>query len=877
MQAHHGSQEVSAFGMILANMPGWLDPNIAIAASRCGAVGVLNCEGIADPAEVREALDRLRHYSRGRIGLKLEVDCPWTAGFLEGLAQLDSIVLIAGDSGAKQLTAAVKLARACAEQVLIEVTSEEQASRAAPFSIDGLIAKGQEAGGFIGEETTLILLQRLLGRFSTPVWAHGGIGLHSVAACFVGGAAGVVLDSQLLLLSDSSLPPRVRALVERSEGDDTVILGRELGCRYRGYRRQRSPALEALQEIEKDLAARPGAESRAAWRDALRVRADWGQPDAFLPLGQDAAFAAPLAARFSTVSAFVSGLRDSIAKHVAAAQKCSPLAPGSTLARSHGTEFPILQGPMTRVSDTAAFAASVAQGGALPFLALALLRGPQVKKLLVETREALGSLPWGVGILGFVPADLRNEQMEVVREIRPPFAIIAGGRPDQAASIEKEGTVCYLHVPSPTLLEVFIRDGARRFIFEGLECGGHIGPRTSFVLWESMIDVVQRAIDGGIPAAQFHLVFAGGIHDDASAAMVAAMTGPLAEQGAAVGVLMGTAYLFTTEAVEGAAIVQTFQDEAKRCSGTVILETGPGHATRCADTPFYSAFLAAKRKLATEKKSHDDVRNELEQLNLGRLRVASKGIVRKQGRSGEPQYKNVSVSEQLSQGMYMIGQLAALRNEVGSIRELHQNVSSGGERWLQSAAIHSGAPADGLGEANPCDIAIVGMSCALPKAPDVRTFWANMINKVDAITEVPSERFNIDLYYDPDRKARDKIYSRWGGFINNVPFEPLRYGIPPAALGSIDPMQLLSLIVVDRALDDAGYRTREFPREKTSVIFGTSGGLGDLGGHYAIRSALSEFVSDVPPATPGSTAGMDRRLVCRPSSQCGGRTGSESF
>ena len=93
----------------------------------------------------------------------------------------------------------------------------------------------------------------------------------------------------------------------------------------------------------------------------------------------------------------------------------------------------------------------------------------------------------------------------------------------------------------------------------------------------------------------------------------------------------------------------------------------------------------------------------------------------------------------------------------------------------------------------PCDIAIVGMSCVLPKAPDVRTFWANQLNKVDAITEIPAERFNIDLYYDPDKKAKDKIYTRWGGFIDDVPFEPLRYGIPPNALGSIDPMQLLSL------------------------------------------------------------------------------------
>jgi acyl transferase domain-containing protein/NAD(P)-dependent dehydrogenase (short-subunit alcohol dehydrogenase family)/acyl carrier protein len=146
----------------------------------------------------------------------------------------------------------------------------------------------------------------------------------------------------------------------------------------------------------------------------------------------------------------------------------------------------------------------------------------------------------------------------------------------------------------------------------------------------------------------------------------------------------------------------------------------------------------------------------------------------------------------------------------------------------------------------PFDVAIVGMGCLLPKAPNVRAFWANILNKVDAITEVPKERFNIDLYYDPDRKSRDKIYSRYGGFLDAVPFDPMRYGIPPTALPSIDPLQLLTLIAVDQALRDAGYHNREFPRQKTSVILGLSGGLGDVGLHYAVRSVLPQFISHPP-------------------------------
>ncbi len=153
---------------------------------------------------------------------------------------------------------------------------------------------------------------------------------------------------------------------------------------------------------------------------------------------------------------------------------------------------------------------------------------------------------------------------------------------------------------------------------------------------------------------------------------------------------------------------------------------------------------------------------------------------------------------------------------------------------------------DVLPPAKPFDVAIVGMGCLLPQAPNVRAFWANILNKVDAITEVPKERFNIDLYYDPDRKAKDKIYSRWGGFLDAVPFDPMRYGIPPNALPSIDPLQLLALVTVDQALQDAGYQDREFPRQKTSVILGLSGGLGDVGLQYAVRSMLPQFISKPP-------------------------------
>ncbi len=138
----------------------------------------------------------------------------------------------------------------------------------------------------------------------------------------------------------------------------------------------------------------------------------------------------------------------------------------------------------------------------------------------------------------------------------------------------------------------------------------------------------------------------------------------------------------------------------------------------------------------------------------------------------------------------------------------------------------------------PSQIAIIGMETLLPKANSKDAFWENVLNAVYALTEIPRERWDYNLFFDPDRTARDKIYSKWGGFLGDVPFDPMEFGMPPNSLKSIDPMQLLALKVAKAALGDAGYLGRPFDRSRTGVILGASGGTGDLGGHYLLRSSL---------------------------------------
>jgi acyl transferase domain-containing protein/NAD(P)H-dependent flavin oxidoreductase YrpB (nitropropane dioxygenase family)/NAD(P)-dependent dehydrogenase (short-subunit alcohol dehydrogenase family) len=839
--------ERSEFGFIALTPAGKPDPSLAIAGSRAGALGVLNLEFCFDQTSALDSLGRLLTYGRGRLGVLVDGGAIETlTPLLDKTSGLDSILVTS--SALEQLGDVIGLIHRHQLKAYLVVSSAEAALAGQAAGVDALVAKGNEAGGWVGDETSFVLLQRLVSLTNLPIWVQGGIGLHTAAACYVAGAAGVVLDNQLLLTDESPLPDSIQTRLRAMDGSEAVCVGGSFDAPFRAYLRPSLASADEIRRLETTFAVsgQSPPEVRRAWRESVSRRVNYlDVGTSLLAIGQDAAFAAGLARRFRTVGGVVAALRRAIHEHVDAAQRYRPLAEGAPLAQSHGTRYPIVQGPMTRVSDRADFAAAVAREGALPFLALALMRGPEVRDLLEETRQRLTDRPWGVGILGFVPQDLRTEQLEVIRSVRPPFALIAGGRPDQARLLEAEGIPTYLHVPSPGLLKIFLDDGAHRFVFEGRECGGHVGPRTSFVLWESMIDVLLAHVPADSSAETYHVLFAGGVHDELSAAMVATLAAPLAERGIRIGVLLGTAYIFTQEAVQAGAIVAAFQQAAVDSDRTALLESGPGHATRCLPSPFVEDFGREKRLLLQDELSSEEIRNRLEELNIGHLRIASKGVER-HPRYGQdpsvPKLVPVGLAEQWSRGMYMIGQVAALRKQVCTVAELHQEVSVGSSLRLASVSTprsESPTPAP-----EPAAVAIVGMSALLPGASDLPTYWQNIMNKVDAITEVPPSRWDWRQYYDPDRNARDKVYSRWGGFLPEIAFDPVTYGMPPNSLRSIEPFQLLTLHVVRAALQDAGFLDRPFPRERTSVILGAGGGAGDLGAGYIARSAFPTYFGE---------------------------------
>ncbi len=121
-------------------------------------------------------------------------------------------------------------------------------------------------------------------------------------------------------------------------------------------------------------------------------------------------------------------------------------------------------------------------------------------------------------------------------------------------------------------------------------------------------------------------------------------------------------------------------------------------------------------------------------------------------------------------------------------------------------------------------IAIIGISAIFPGATNKQEYWDNILNKIDAVSDVPASRWNSDDYYDPDPKAEDKTYCKRGGFIPDIDFDPAEFGLPPNMLEATDVSQLLGLVAARDCLEDAGYSDESnSSRENTGVILGMVG------------------------------------------------------
>ncbi|HUK70617.1 MAG TPA: polyketide synthase [Streptosporangiaceae bacterium] len=161
-------------------------------------------------------------------------------------------------------------------------------------------------------------------------------------------------------------------------------------------------------------------------------------------------------------------------------------------------------------------------------------------------------------------------------------------------------------------------------------------------------------------------------------------------------------------------------------------------------------------------------------------------------------------------------------------------------------------------------VAIVGVGAIMPEAPTAAAFWQNITSGRYSITDVPKDRWDPDLYYDPDRRAPDKTYSRIGGWVREFAWDPFKWRLPvPPKVGEqMDDGQKWAVSAAREALVDAGWPGWKVDPQRVAVIIGNA-----IGGekHYVstMRIHLPEFLRELGHSAVFSAlpAGTRRELL----------------
>ena len=125
------------------------------------------------------------------------------------------------------------------------------------------------------------------------------------------------------------------------------------------------------------------------------------------------------------------------------------------------------------------------------------------------------------------------------------------------------------------------------------------------------------------------------------------------------------------------------------------------------------------------------------------------------------------------------------------------------------------------------DIAIIGVSGIYPEADSLESFWENLKGGKDSITLIPSDRWDIDTYFDSDRSKamHGKMYGKWGGFLEDIDcFDAPFFNISPREAKLMDPTERLFLQTAWSTFEDAGY-TRKKLSQSCDMNVGVFAGI----------------------------------------------------
>jgi acyl transferase domain-containing protein len=149
---------------------------------------------------------------------------------------------------------------------------------------------------------------------------------------------------------------------------------------------------------------------------------------------------------------------------------------------------------------------------------------------------------------------------------------------------------------------------------------------------------------------------------------------------------------------------------------------------------------------------------------------------------------------------------------------------------------------EGKGSAQCCrePIAIVGAGAVLPGALTIDKVWELFASGRREIHELPADRWNPEVSFEPGSRSRWKSPTKLVGCIRDFSYDWKRHKVPPKQIGAADPLQFMLLDAVDQAFRTSGYHERPFDRKRTGVLVGTVFG-GDFANQLQMGLRLPNF------------------------------------
>lgn len=245
---------------IIQGAMAWIaDARLAAAVSNAGGLGIIAC-GSAPLSWVREQVELARTLTDKPFGVNIMLMNPEAPQLAELLAELRVPVITTGAGNPGNYIDRWKEAGA---KVVPVVASSALAKRMERCGADAVIAEGCEAGGHIGELTTMALTPAVCDAVSIPVIAAGGVADgRGLVAAFALGAEAVQIGTRFLTAYECGIHEAYKQKVLAAKDSDTIVTGRDNGHPVRqlknkfsrGIRKMEADTQVSADEVEAALA-----------------------------------------------------------------------------------------------------------------------------------------------------------------------------------------------------------------------------------------------------------------------------------------------------------------------------------------------------------------------------------------------------------------------------------------------------------------------------------------------------------------------------------------------------------------------------------------------------------------------------------------------